>query len=146
MTAADEFRDKTTAVNPRWQTDFTYLEVIGWGGSYLSTILDDFSRHVIAWRLCTTMKASDVTQTLEHALIASGLDTANIRHRPRLLSDNRSSYIANHLATGMDNHKMKHVRGAPYHPMTPGNSERWHQTMNNRLLLEHYYLPGGLEA
>ncbi len=92
------------------------------------------------------LPTSDVRQTLEHALIASGLDTANVRHRPRLLSDNGSSYIANDLATGMDDHKMKHVRGAPYHPMTPGKSERWHQTMNNRLLLEHYYLPGGLEA
>ena len=38
-----------------WQTDFTYLKIIGWGWMYLSTILDDFSRYVIAWRLCTTM-------------------------------------------------------------------------------------------
>ena len=54
--AADEFKDKTTAPNQLWQTDFTYLEVIGWGWFYLSTILDDFSRYIIAWKLCTTMK------------------------------------------------------------------------------------------
>jgi hypothetical protein len=59
--AADEFKDKTTAPNQLWQTDFTYLKVIGWGRYYLSTILDDYSRFIIAWKLCTTMRAGDVT-------------------------------------------------------------------------------------
>ena len=39
----------------------------------------------------------------------------------------------------------EHVRGAPYHPQTQGKIERWHQTMKNRVLLEHYFLPGDLE-
>ena len=65
--AADEFRAKTTRPNELWQTDFTYLKVIGWGWFYLSTILDDYSRYIIAWKLCTTMKAKDVTDTLELA-------------------------------------------------------------------------------
>ena len=55
--AADAFKDKTTAPNQLWQTDFTYLKVIGWGWFYLSTVLDDFSRYIVAWKLCTTMKA-----------------------------------------------------------------------------------------
>src|SRR6202048_2583768 len=91
---ADECRDKTTAPNQLWQTDFTYLKIIGWGWYYLSTILDDFSRYIIAWKLCTTMKVEDVTATLDLALKASGLDQAKVIHRPRLLSDNGSSYIA----------------------------------------------------
>ena len=41
---------------------------------------------------------------------------------------------------------MDHVRGAPYHPMTQGKIERWYQTPKNRILLEHYYLPGTLRA
>jgi putative transposase len=67
MKAADEFKDKTTAPNQLWQTDFTYLKVIGWGWFYLSTVLDDFSRYIIAWKLCPTMKAEDVTATLNGA-------------------------------------------------------------------------------
>lgn len=145
MKAADEFRDKTTAPNQLWQTDFTYFKVTGWGWFYLSTVLDDFSRYVIAWKLCTTMKASDVTDTLNMALKASGCDSAAVVHKPRLLSDNGSSYIAAELAEWLGNRGMDHVRGAPMHPQTQGKIERWHQTLKNRILLENYYLPGDLE-
>ena len=144
--AADAFRDKTTAPNQLWQTDFTYLKVIGWGWFYLSTVRDDFSRYIIAWKLCSTMKAEDVTATLNLALKASGLDQAKVIHRPRLLSDNGSSYISSDLAKWLNSQSMQHVRGAPYHPMTQGKIERWHQTLKNRVLLENYYLPGALEA
>src|SRR6476660_4810489 len=144
--AADEFKDKTTAPNQLWQTDFTYLKVTGWGWFYLSAVLDDFSRYIIAWKLCTTMKAQDVTDTLDIALTASGCDQARIIHKPRLLSDNGSSYVSSDLAEWLDAQNMGHVRGAPYHPQTQGKIERWHQTLKNRILLENYYLPGDLEA
>lgn len=145
MKAASEFTDKTIRPNEMWQTDFTYLKIIGWGWMYLSTILDDFSRYIIAWKLCTTMKAEDVTATLEMALTASGCDHAHVRHKPRLLSDNGSSYISGDLAEWLDDRNMAHVRGAPYHPQTQGKIERWHQTLKNRILLENYFLPGDLE-
>jgi putative transposase len=122
--AADEFKDKTTAPNQLWQTDFTYLKVTGWGWFYLSTILDDFSRYIIAWKLCTTMKARDVQDTLDLALTASGCDQARVIHKPRLLSDNGSSYISSDLAEWLDKKKMEHIRGAPYHPQTQGKIER----------------------
>jgi putative transposase len=144
--AAEEFHTKTTAPNQLWQTDFTYLKVIGWGWFYLSTVLDDFSRYVIAWKLCTTMAASDVTDTLDLALAASGCTQARVRHRPRLLSDNGPCYIAGELAQWLDKQAMDHVRGAPCHPQTQGKIERWHQTLKNRILLENYFLPGDLEA
>ena len=144
--AADEFKDKTTAVNQLWQTDFTYLKVIGWGCFYLSTILDDFSRYIVAWKLCTTMKADDVTDTLQLALTASGCDQVRVVHKPRLLSDNGSSYVSSDLAEWLNDNGMSHVRGAPHHPQTQGKIKRWHQTLKNRILLENYYLPGDFET
>jgi putative transposase len=144
--AADEFHDKTTAPNQLWQTDFTYLKVTGWGWYYLSTVLDDFSRFIVAWKLCATMRASDVTETLDLALAACGLDQVQVVHRPRLLTDNGSSYIAGDLAEWLESRGMEHIRGAPHHPQTQGKIERWHQTLKNRILLEHHYLPGDLEA
>jgi transposase InsO family protein len=144
--AAEEFRDKSTRPDQLWQNDFTYLKAVGWGWYYLSTFLDDFCRYVVAWKLCTTMRAEDVTDTLELALAASGCDQPTVLHRPRLLSDNGSSYIAGDLVDFLENKGMDHVRGAPNHSQTQGKIERWHQTLKNRVLLENHYLPGALEA
>lgn len=144
--AADQFHTRTTRPNEMWQTDFTYFKIIGWGWMYLSTVLDDFSRYIIAWKLCTNMRAEDVTDTLDLALQASGCDSATVLHKPRLLSDNGPSYLAGELAEYIQARKMSHVRGAPCHPQTQGKIERWHQTLKNRILLENYFLPGDLET
>jgi transposase InsO family protein len=90
------------------------------------------------------MKAEDETDTLDLALQASGSDQATVLHNPRLLSDNGSSYVSGDLADWLENQQMDHVRGAPYHPQTEGKIERWHQTLENRILLENYFLPGDL--
>jgi putative transposase len=109
-------------------------------------VLDDFSRYVIAWKLCTTMAAEDVTDTLELALAASVCTQVRVRHRPRRLSDNGPGYIAGDLAKWLEDHRIEHIRGAPCHPQTQGKIERWHQTLKYVILLENYYLPGDLEA
>ena len=87
----------------------------------------------------------DLTETLELALQASGCDQVDVVQKPRLLSDNGSSYISSDLADWLSDNGMSHVRGAPYHPQTQGKIERWHQTLKNRILLENYFLPGDLE-
>ena len=109
MKAADRFANPTTAINQLWQTDFTYLKVTGWGWYYLSTVLDDFSRYIVAFKLCTTMAAQDVTVTLDQALQASGLDRLPADRRPRLLSDNGPSYVAAELADWLAEHGMPHT-------------------------------------
>lgn len=92
-----------------------------------------------------TMKTSDVTDTLNMALMASGCDQANVVHKPRLLSDNGASYISEGLANFTKDNGMSHVRSAPYHPQTQGEIERSHQTLKSHILLENDFLPGDLE-
>ena len=122
LQASDRFQHPSTRVNQLWQTDFTYLKVIGWGWLYLSTVLDDYSRFILAWRLCTGMAASDAAATLEQALAVAGPDQAAVVHRPRLLSDNGPSYVSSELASWLKARAMAHTRGKPYHPDDPGQN------------------------
>jgi putative transposase len=100
---------------------------------------------ILAWKLCTTMAATDVSDTLQAALQASGLDQVKVLHRPRLLSDNGPSYVSSELGDWLEDNGISHIRGRPYHPMTQGKIERYHRSMKNRILLQNYYLPGQLE-
>jgi len=145
LSAADEFTRKTTRVHELWQTDFTYFRVTGWGWYYLSTVLDDYSRYIVAWRLTSTMSAGDVKATLDDALAKTGAGRVKVRHRPRLLSDNGPCYISGELREYLAAREMEHTRGKPYHPQTQGKIERYHRTMKNVVKLQNYYLPDELE-
>jgi transposase InsO family protein len=145
MSAADRFEHPTRRPNELWQTDFTYLRVVGWGWYYLSTVLDDYSRKILAWKLSTTMSSADVTESLDLARAATGVDRVRVEHRPRLLSDNGPCYVSGELRSYLAECGMRHTRGAPYHPMTQGKIERYHRSMKNVVKLEHYYTPWELE-
>ena len=146
MSASDAFQHPTTRVHEMWQTDFTYFRIVNWGWYYLSTVLDDFSRYIVAWKLSPTMGATDVTETLDRALAFTGVDQIRVKHRPRLLSDNGSAYLSGELQEYLGERGMTHTRGAPYHPQTQGKIERWHRSMKNVVKLQHYYFPWELEA
>ena len=118
MSASDSFKHPTRQVNELWQTDFTYFKVIGWG----------------------------VTDTLDLAVAKTGVEQVQVRHRPRLLSDNGPCYVSKELREYLAERAMTHTRGKPYHPMTQGKIERYHRTMKNVVKLQHYYAPGELEA
>ena len=146
ISAADHFKHPTKQVNELWQTDFTYFKILGWGWYYLSTVLDDFSRYILAWKLTPTMTATDVQDTLQIALAKTGLDHVLVEHRPRLLSDNGSCYLSKDLKLFLERKHIEHTRGAPYHPMTQGKIERYHRSMKNIVNLQNYFLPGELES
>jgi transposase InsO family protein len=123
-------------------TDFTYMKIVGWGWYYLGTVLDDYSRYIIAWKLFTSMTAGDVTELLDLAVAKKGVEHVAVRYRSWLLSDNSSCYISGELAEFLEDKGMAHTRGAPYHPMTQGKIERYHRSFKNIICLQNYYLPG----
>ena len=87
------------------------------------------------------MQATDVERTMQAALKASSLKSGQ---RPRMLSDNGSAYVSGHLKQYLKEESIEHIRSAPFHPMTQGKIERYHRSMKNVLLLEHYYSPDEL--
>lgn len=145
MTAKDRFDQPTRRVNELWQTDFSYFKVVGWGWYYLLTVLDDYSRYILSWKLFTGMGAEDVREVLDAAIATTGVERVAVRHRPRLLSDNGSAFISKELREYLEERGMAHTRGRPYHPMTQGKIERYHRTLKNVVTLQNFYLPWELE-
>jgi transposase InsO family protein/transposase-like protein len=143
LAAGNEFSQKTCFVHEMWQTDFTYFKILGWGWYYLSTVLDDYSRYIVHWELCKTMKTEDVQRTINRALDASALPK---EFRPKLLSDNGSCYIAAELKEFLKDKKIKSIHGKPNHPQTQGKIERYHRSMKNVVKLDNYYCPEELIA
>ena len=143
-TALDKFPHPTRAPNELWQTDFTWFKIVHWGWYYLCTILDDYSRYVLAWQLCTGMSTEEVKETIEAAIEFTGVGDPWVMHRPRLLSDNGPCYVSKALKQYLEQEGIAHTRGRPYHSMTQGKIERYHRSMKNILLLENYYSPDEL--
>ena len=114
--ASDRFKHPTKRINEMWQTDFTYFKIQGWGWYFLSTVLDDYSRYILSWKLYSTMAAEDVQDTLDMAIEYTGIDKIQIKHQPRLLSDNGPCYLSSKLSDYLDDKQMIHTRGRPYHP------------------------------
>jgi putative transposase len=100
-------------------------------------VRDDFSQHVIPWKLCTTLAGSDVTETLGRVLEASGCGMVRVQDRPRPQSDNGPSYIAVELTDRLARKSMSHTRDPPCHLKTQGEIECWNQTLKNRVLLQN---------
>lgn len=145
ISASEKFKHPTKSVNELWQTDFTYFKIKGWGWYYLASILDDYSRYIISWKLFSTMTSGDVKEVLDMALISTGTDKVKVNVKPRLLTDNGPCYVSEDLRNYLMSKGIEHTRGNPYHPQTQGKIERYHRSMKNVILLDNYYIPEELE-
>jgi transposase InsO family protein len=141
--AGKEYHTKPEYVNEQWQTDATYLHVEGWGWFYLISILDDFSRKIISWKLQTSMIAHDFEEVIEDACIKAKVDPENM---PNLVSDRGPALISHELNDYLKDKDIHHILASPYHPQTNGKIERWHKSMKMTVKLNIYECPNKLKS
>ena len=115
--AAKEYHTKTTGPHQMWATDASYFRVVGWGYYYLVTVLDDYSRFILAWKLQKDMAASSLIEVVQDAVDATGMTDVPVEDRTRLLSDNGSGYVSKAFQDYLHHVGIEHILSAPFHPV-----------------------------
>ncbi len=144
--AGPEYRIKTQRPNQQWQTDATYLHVKHWGWYYLISVLDDYSRRILAWRLQQDMRTESFSEVVELACEATGMHAIPKWSRPKLLTDNGSALISEAFDVYLEAKVLGHILAAPYHPQTNGKTERYHRSCKEQVNLLVHETPGALET
>ena len=144
--ADNEYRHKTTAPHQLWATDASYFRVTGWGYYYMVTVLDDFSRFILGWRLQVDMTTPSLIEVIQDAVDLTGMTDVQVEDRTKLLSDNGSGYVSRLFREYLQLVGIQHVLAAPYHPQTNGKLERYHQTLKRDVNQLPYDVPRELEV
>ena len=143
--ASSEYHDKPARVNQQWQTDASYFKAVGWGWYYLISVLDDYSRRIVAWRLQKDMTADSFSEVVELACEAAGIDKLDIERRPKLVSDRGPALISSDFETYLEERGIGHILASPYHPQTNGKIERYHRSCKEKVNLNVHATPFELE-
>ena len=146
LAAGKEYHRKTTGPHQMWATDASYFRVVGWGYYYLVTVMDDYSRFILAHRLQRDMTSDSFIEVVQDSVDRTGMDRVPITDRTRLLSDNGPGYISRAFRDYLGMVGIRHILAAPFHPQTNGKLERYHQTLKRDVNQVPYELPSDLKA
>jgi len=145
LVAGKEYHTKTTRPHQMWATDASYFRVIGWGYYYLVTVMDDYSRFILAWKLQKDMSANSLIEVVQEAVDATGMSDVTVEDRTKLLSDNGAGYVSRSFRDYLQLVGIGHILAAPFHPQTNGKLERYHQSIKREVNQLPYELPSQLE-
>jgi len=145
LTAAKEYHTKTTRPHQMWATDVSYFRVIGWGYYYLVTVIDDYSRFILAWKLQKDMSANSLIEVIQEAVDATGMTEVPVEDRTKLLSDNGAGYVSRAFRDYLHLVGIGHILAAPFHPQTNGKVERYQQSLKREVNQLPYEAPGQLD-
>jgi transposase InsO family protein len=145
LAAANEYHTKTTRPHQMWATDASYFRVIGWGYYYLVTVMDDYSRFILAWKLQKDMSANSLIEVVQEAVDSTGMTDVPVEDRTKLLSDNGAGYVSKAFRDYLRLMGIGHILAAPFHPQTNGKVERYQQSLKREVNQLPYELPIQLE-
>ena len=145
LVAGKEYHTKTTRPHQMWATDVSYFRVVGWGYYYLVTVMDDYSRFILAWKLQRDMSADSLIEVIQEAIDATGMTEVPVEDRTKLLSDNGAGYVSRAFRDYLHLVGIRHILAALFHPQTNGKLERYHQTIKREVNQVLYEFPGQLE-
>ena len=133
--ASSEYRVKTKRPDQMWQTGATYLLVKNWGWYYLISVLDDYSRRILAWKLQNALDADAFSEVVALACESTGMDQVPIEDRAKLLSDNGAALISKPFGDYLEAKGIGHIFASPFHPKTNGKIERYHRSCKEQVNL-----------
>jgi transposase len=139
--AGKEYHRKTKRPNELWATDCAHLKVVDWGWYYLVTVIDDFSRFILAWDLKSDMAAGSLIDVVQQAVDSTGMTDVPVENRTVLLSDNGPGYLSRQFSQYLRLVGIRHIVASPYHPQTNGKIERYHRTIKGEINLVPYGMP-----
>lgn len=145
LRAGKEYWHKTTGPHQLWATDASYFRVVRWGYYYLVTVMDDYSRFILAHKLQKDMTADSLIEVVQDAVDRTGMTEVPVADRTSLLNDNGSGYVSRAFRDYLHLVGIRHILAAPYHPQTNGKLERYHQTLKRDVNQVPYEVPSDLE-
>lgn len=143
--AGKEYHRKTKRPNELWATDCAHLKVIEWGWYYLVTVMDDYSRFILAWELKSDMAANSLIDVVQKAVDFTGMTDVPVEDRTALLSDNGAGYLSRQFGEYLRLVGVRHIVASPYHPQTNGKIERYHRSIKGNISLVPYGMPSELK-